>query len=297
LTEHLGEIYALSTAFVWAVAVIFFKKGGDTVHPIALNLLKNLVAVTLFVPTAWLMGESLLHPASGQDYAIMLLGGVIGIALSDTLFFVSLNLLGASLMAIVDCMYSPFIILLSLLFLHETLEFYQVIGAVLIIAAVLAPVFEKRNSNVDRRRIIIGTLWGAAALATMAGSLVMIKPILNNSPIIWASFLRMSGGTLGLFVFLVFYPRRRAVLATLRGKGLKYGLIGSVIGSYLAMMLWLAGMKYTKASIAAALNQTSNIFIFLLAWIILKETITKERVVGIILGVVGAVLVTFGGTT
>jgi drug/metabolite transporter (DMT)-like permease len=131
----------------------------------------------------------------------------------------------------------------------------------------------------------------------MAGSLVMIKPILNNSPIIWASFLRMSGGTLGLFVFLVFYPRRRAVLATLRGKGLKYGLIGSVIGSYLAMMLWLAGMKYTKASIAAALNQTSNIFIFLLAWIILKETITKERVVGIILGVVGAVLVTFGGTT
>jgi drug/metabolite transporter (DMT)-like permease len=60
------------------------------------------------------------------------------------------------------------------------------------------------------------------------------------------------------------------------------------------MVLWLAGMKYTQAATAAALNQTSNIFIFIFAAILLKERITAVRLVAIGLGVAGALLVTFG---
>jgi drug/metabolite transporter (DMT)-like permease len=53
-------------------------------------------------------------------------------------------------------------------------------------------------------------------------------------------------------------------------------------------------MKYTLASVAAALNQTSNIFIFIFAGLILHERITPNRILGIILGVGGSLLVTFG---
>jgi len=68
---------------------------------------------------------------------------------------------------------------------------------------------------------------------------------------------------------------------------------GSVVGGYLAMMLWLGGMKYTQASVAAALNQTTNVFIFILAAWVLKESITGQRVLGIVLGVGGALMVVF----
>ena len=60
------------------------------------------------------------------------------------------------------------------------------------------------------------------------------------------------------------------------------------------MMLWLAGMKYTLASTSAALNQTSNIFIFIFAAIFLKEKINLQRVIAILLGVSGVFLVSFG---
>ena len=73
-----------------------------------------------------------------------------------------------------------------------------------------------------------------------------------------------------------------------------YTLSGSFIGAYLSMVLWLGGMKFTQASVASALNQTTNIFIFILSAWLLREKITGPRLVGIGMGVGGALLVTFG---
>jgi drug/metabolite transporter (DMT)-like permease len=53
-------------------------------------------------------------------------------------------------------------------------------------------------------------------------------------------------------------------------------------------------MKYTQASQASALNQTSNVFVFIFAWIFLKEKMTVQRVIGIGLAFIGVYLVTFG---
>ena len=57
-----GQILALLTAVIWAVAVILFKKSGETFHPLGLNIFKNVLAAALFLPTMWLMGESLFRP-------------------------------------------------------------------------------------------------------------------------------------------------------------------------------------------------------------------------------------------
>jgi drug/metabolite transporter (DMT)-like permease len=290
---YLGETMALVVALVWACAVILFKKSGETVHPVALNLLKNVIAVALLTPTILLLGQELLPEAPPLHYMVMFGGGVLGISLSDTLFFKSLNMLGASRMAIVDCLYSPFIIGLSVVFLDETLSWLQVLGVLAILGAVLTPLFEAKGEPVERRLVLWGTVWGALALATMAVSLVAVKPVLNQSPVLWSALIRMAGGLIGLVAYLALHPGRRKMLRTLRGPGLKYSVMGSVVGGYLAMMLWLGGMKYTQASVAAALNQTTNVFIFILAAWVLKESITHQRVVGIALGVGGAVMVTF----
>jgi len=290
---YLGESLALIVAFVWACAVILFKKSGETVHPVALNTLKNVVAIALLIPTMLLVGETIFLEAPVEYYLVMLAGGSLGIAFSDTLFFKSLNMLGASRMAIVDCLYSPFIIGLSVIFLDETLTWLQVAGVLAILGAVLTPLFEAKGAPVERRQIFWGTVWGALALATMAVSLVAVKPILDQSPVLWASLLRMGGGLVGLAAYLAVHPGRWRILRTLKGPSFKYSMWGSVVGGYLAMMLWLGGMKYTQASVAAALNQTTNVFIFILAAWVLKESITGQRVLGIVLGVGGALMVVF----
>jgi drug/metabolite transporter (DMT)-like permease len=290
----MGETLALLTAVTWAVAVIFFKKSGETVHPIALNWFKDVLAALLFVPTAWLMGETLLLDAPVQDYLLMLAGGVIGIAVADTMFFVSLNLLGAGLTAIVDCLYAPSVIALSMIVLGEELTIVQGVGSLLIVAAVLSPVFEANDGRHERKKVVAGILWGAASLLMMAVSIVVVKPLLDRSPLLWACEMRMLGGVLGLTVFLALYPGRRQVLSSLLGAGRKHTLAGALIGGYLSLVLWLAGMKFTQASIAAALNQSSNIFLFLLAVAVLHERLTRIRLAGIVLGMAGVLLVSFG---
>jgi len=53
------------------------------------------------------------------------------------------------------------------------------------------------------------------------------------------------------------------------------------------MVLWLAGYKYTLASVAAILNETASIFILLLAAIWLKEKLTRRAIIGVGLTLTG----------
>lgn len=103
-------------------------------------------------------------------------------AISDTYFFKSLNILGASRDAIVSCLYSPFIILFSVLFLKESLTLLQLIGVLCIVAGVLTIGREKGKHALPRKELIKGILYGVFAMALTAISIVMIKPLLERSP-------------------------------------------------------------------------------------------------------------------
>jgi len=106
--------------------------------------------------------------------------------------------------------------------------------------------------------------------------------------------IRLVGGILFLVVYLALVRKRREIMASLMvSRGWKYTLAGSFFGTYLAMSVWIAGMKFTQVSTAAVLNQTSNLFVFVFAAFILKEEITRRKVIGIVMAVAGAILVSF----
>jgi drug/metabolite transporter (DMT)-like permease len=294
INAYLGEAMALLTAVTWASAVIMFKKSGETVHPIGLNVFKGILASLLLIPTSWAFGESLLRPAPMTDYLLLLASGALGIGIADTLFFKSLNILGAGLSAIVDCLYAPFIIALSIIWIGESLYLWQIVGTIMIVSAVLTATGERKGRTATRREILLGVMWGVLAMATMAIGIVMIKPLLDRSPLIWATEWRIVGGFVVLLIVLIFHPARKTILNSIRIPGrIIYTVTGSFVGGYMAMIFWLAGMKYIQASTASALNQTSSIFVFIFAAIFLKEPITPLRLAGIVLGVGGLFLVTF----
>lgn len=292
---HLGEVFSLLAAVSWGIAVILFKKSGETVHPVALNLYKNVLAVLLFIPTMWLFKEMFIPQLCLRDYLLLLFSGAIGIGVGDTLLFKSLNLIGAGLHSIVDCLYSPSIIGLSMIFLGERLSVLQIFGAVIIISSVLLITREKRHTEVSRRNLIRGIVLGVLAVLCIAVGIVMIKPIIGRSPLLWAIEVRLLGGVLFLCLILVFNSSRRKIVSTLiSARGWGYTLASSFFGAYLAMFFWLAGMKLTQASIASALNQTSNVFVFIFAAIFLKEPMNLLRIMAIIIAFAGIYMVFFG---
>jgi drug/metabolite transporter (DMT)-like permease len=292
---YFGETLALTTAVLWSVAVILCKKSGETVDPLGLNLFKNTLTLLLIPPTMLVFDQGFFLSVPYHDYLLLMLSGVLGIGIADTLFFKSLNLLGAARSAIVDCLYSPAIILLSIFWLGERLTIIQAAGVVLILSAVLAIGREKGLIEITRRQLIIGILSGASAMFTMGVSIVMIKPLLERSPVLWVIEIRLIGAAVSLFAVLPFHPRSRKVVhSIMEAKSWKYMIPGSILGTYLALVFWIGGMKYAPASVASALNQTSNIFIFILAALFLKERITPYKIAGIIMAVAGVFLVILG---
>ncbi len=292
---YIGQYLSLLSAIIWAFAVILLKKSGERVHPIALNLFKTLLGFVLFLPTIWIFNKTLIPQVSYNNYLMFILSGVIGMGIGDVLFLKSLNRIGAGLSAIVSCMYSPFTITLSVIWLKETLTLLQILGVLLIVVAVLTTINLKNREQISRRELLIGILWGVLGIAATAIGIVMIKPLLGQTPLLWAIEIRMFGGLIGIIIITLLHPSRRRIISSLfSSQGLWYKVGGSFLGAYLVMLLWLAGMKFTQVSIASALNQTSSVFIFVFASIFLKEAINLQRILALILAVSGVLLVILG---
>ena len=85
--------------------------------------------------------------------------------------------------------YSPFIIGLSMIFLHERLTLLQIIGVLFILNAVVTVSrMREGRDQVGRDHLVSGVLLGLVATGTQAVSIVMIKPILDSTPLIWGNF-------------------------------------------------------------------------------------------------------------
>lgn len=316
----LGEILALASPLAWAFAVILFRKTGESVPPVPLNLFKNVFALILFAAT-WIIqsrafgfgAESIGLTAAIEaalaegkpgsqllrwdPHWMLIASGALGIGVCDTLFFMCLNRVGAGLQAIITTSYSPSIILCSMWLLGERLSPMQYAGVVIILGAVLSVSWMKGpRSQVPRSALVSGTIYGVLAMITQAVSIVMVKPLLEVAPLMWANSWRLAGGAAIMLVSVPFLTRgQRQEFSTLLDPRARKVLIGGAfLGTYISLMLWLGGMKFTSASIASALNQSATFWTFLLAALLLHEPVTQRRVLGLIAGLAGIALVTFG---
>jgi len=296
-TAALGKTLALLAPLAWSFAIILFRITGTRVPPLALNLFKSVLALLLFTVSIMVTGGSFTGTVSRGQIHILLISGIIGIAIADTLFFMCLNRIGAGMQAIVNTSYSPIIITLSVIFLGERLGMIQALGAGLIVSAVLAVGWVRRNNaaavKVPHRTA--GILFGLGGDLTQGVAIVMIKPFLGDISLLEATWWRLLGGLVISAVMIWFIPGQAATLRTLLDRSAWPAMIASsFLGSYLALLFWMGGMKYADASIAAALNQTATLFTFVLAVLILKESVTRRRIAGLALGVIGVLLVSLG---
>lgn len=288
----MGEFYALACALVWAFAVICFRRSGESMPPLALNLFRVGFSTALFLATLALTGGSLLGRAPAGDYALLLGSGVVAIALSDTLFHAALNRVGAGINAVVDTLYSPFTALGAFLFLGERLDRWQVAGMGLVIASVVVASRLDPPRGTARRTMAAGVLLGVASMASLAAGVVMAKPVLADADVVWATAVRQVGALAVLLPAALLLPGRGPRLRALRpGPGWRHAVPGTVLGSYVALMLWIAGMKHTAVGKAAVLNQTSTIYTLILAALLLGERFTRRTALAAGLALGGVLLV------
>lgn len=290
----LGEFYALGCALAWAVAVILFKKSGESLPPLPLNLFKNVLGFVLMAFTVALVSPQWPGLTAGA-LALTLLSGFLGIGVGDTLYFRALNTIGASRMGIAQTLYSPSVIGLSALYLGERLLAWQWAGVVLVLAGIVLVNLNPGLANLDAARLRRGALLAGASVFVMALGVVMAKPLLEEYDFFWVVMLRIVGGILGLLPFM--HWKRNGVNAWDAFRHVRHWpqvIAASVVGNYISMMLWLAGYKYTSASVASVLNEMATVFILLFAAIFLHERLKARQLAGGALAVGGVLLVVAG---
>lgn len=293
LGSWFGKLIALSSAFIWAFAVILFKRAGEAMRPVPLTLYKTIIAFVLLFPVMWFAGVPLIPPeVNANDWLMVSLSGIIGISIADSLFFICLNLLGAGLTAIVDCLYSPMVIGLSWFLLAEPLQPIQLAGAFLVITAVLVATFERPEKKLEPKKVVLGVLSGAGAMFFMAWGIVQMKPALNKTSVFWVTELRLLAAFVVLVVMVLVHKKRKEWIGSLINlKNWRHALPATILGNVLAMTLWVAAFKFTDVNSAAILNQTNTIFIVILATVILKEPFTPRRIIASLLAFGGSILV------
>ena len=288
----IGELFALVSALCWALAVILFKHAGNSLTANGLNLTKNVIGLSLLIPTALLVEGLSLPALTNQEWLVLIVSGYFGIAVADTWYFQALRMLGAGRTAIVASLYSPFVVLLSIVFLYETMVGWQWLGFVLVLMGVLIVTYQKGDQITDKVQLFKGVAFAAVSVFLTAASVVAMKPILSNDGFFWLVSLRMLAGVVGMLIYLAAVKKLASIARDLTDKKHKWLTIisASVFGTYLAISFWLAGFKYADASVASVLNETSNVMIVLLAWLLLKEALTLTKIVGALFTFVGVLI-------
>jgi drug/metabolite transporter (DMT)-like permease len=284
-----GDAMALGCALAWAGAVLLFRRVGSHVGSAALNLFKNVLASVLLLATMLATGGRFDTARSPRDWLFLAGSGVLGLAVADTLFLAGLRRIDASIAAVTDCAYAPTVLVLSALWLGETLSGRLLVGAPLVVLGLFIVSWQRPGSvRIDRG----GVALAITGVVTTAFGVVLAKPALDRSVLIEATTVRLIAGSVALFLFQLVMGRVREGLALFRPqRAWRSAVPATVLGTYVAMILWLGGMKYGTASRAALLNQMGAIFVLILSRFA-GELVPLRRWVGALVAVAGvAVLV------
>ena len=165
------------------------------------------------------------------------------------------------------------------------------IGGVLVITGIVIATY-KLPQIVKNNDLYIGIIFGVFAQIFNAFSVLLVVPIMENNPIIYIALIRFSIGLIVTAAVLVYRSGIHGLFYTLKeGLGNTTILIAAILGTYLSVIFWLAGFKYTLAGRAAIYNQLSTILIIIMAVLFLKETMNVKKWIGITLSIFGAILV------
>ncbi|MEM9246716.1 MAG: EamA family transporter [Cyanobacteria bacterium P01_F01_bin.153] len=136
-SEKAWWIFALLSAFFAALTTIFAKVGVEGVNSNLATAIRTVVILAIAWGIAWQGGQlSKLGTIAPKTWIFLILSG-IATGLSWLCYFKALQIGSASLVAPIDKSGVVLVLILSALFLGESLSYQAVIGTALIVAGTL----------------------------------------------------------------------------------------------------------------------------------------------------------------
>ncbi|MEY3299932.1 MAG: hypothetical protein RLZZ597_3192, partial [Cyanobacteriota bacterium] len=263
-----GELAALAAAWVWAMATVLFGHLGKQLPPSVLNLAKGLVALVLVIITLLVLQRA-PEGLDGRAWGLLLVSGVLGIGVGDTLYFTSINRLGPRRALLLETLSPPLGALLALGFLGEVLSLRAWAGISLTVLGVVWVISERVPAGAALvRPSWRDTIFGVLAALTSALAAVLSRAALADTMIdpFWSTLVRLGGGLAILLIILRRqgpWPTPQQLVPNRRVLG--WLLLAAFLGTYLGIYLQQTAFKFAPTGIAQALLSTGPLFVLPLA--------------------------------
>ncbi len=271
----IGELYALAAAFCWSVAAVFYKKGiGAGAIPAV--LIRTFFAM-LFLLILYLILRGGNFDFTLMGFAFLNLGGLLRLILGGAAYMKGIENISISRFIPILFTFPLLTVLLSALFLHETISLDVVTGTVLIVTGVW--ILSRGHSSGGEKNIKLGISFGVLAAFLYAFSIVATKTGLNDVDAFQSALISMpvplamlylayskNHGSSAIFMF-----RKEAYI--LLGLG---GIAGMGFGSY----FFFVSLQMIGAAKATGLAAITPFISSMMALVTLKEKISLELVIG-----------------
>lgn len=285
--EFIGIIAALSSAASWAFGTVVFEKLGKVVPYAGITFLKGVFSLLLMLLIVLLCGD--FKTITLHDFIILTASGIIGIAIGDSLFFKSLQDLGAKIQVLYFLLGQIVTMILSFLLLGDVLSISEYVGAIVLLIGIIIVTWGKQEDHPNKLR---GVLGGFLSILCFSISTIMIKYTDEQIDVISASFYRMLAGTIIMTIIGTTGKRISAWISPLKDKKiLTLFLVNVFVITVGGFILSMYAIKTISVSLASVLSTTEPVFVILFAYLVNKDSIKKKEIIGAIISIVGLLFI------
>ena len=290
-----GELIALFSALLWAIASVLLAVGTKRLHVLPLNLVRCIVSTAFFWALLPFYGgvEALasIPPGAWLWLAVSVLALLV---VGDTLYFRSMDLAGVSWAMPVASINPLWAVLLAALFVGEPLTWSLLAGAVLVIAGVTLvsrPAGQAtRNKPVDPHARRVGLLLALVVSVLWAIGQVALRPATEGIHSVVANSVRQPMGAL-MMLGLTLVGGRWRDLRKLDRQSWVIIVVASLVGTGIGTLLFIMAIQMAGAGRTAILTATAPMMAIPFSMLWLKERPTRWTLAGTLLTAAGIGLV------
>ena len=284
--QLIGYGLYLIAALLWGFNGTVSKILMDTkIDPARLSQLRVTLAwLVLFVVIA-IINRKALRFNSKQEFKLIAMYGVLGVTMTQWLYFVAIHLLPVGVALIIEFT-SPLMVAVWVKFVwnHHVPRFTWVGLAIAIFGLFLVTqVWQGFNLNP------IGLISGFGAAAALSLYFITGEKILHLEKPRDSLSLTMWGFFFASVFWAIFKPWWQFPWEYLEGTANVNGLNSPqyllvawmvILGTVIPFWLALAAMKYISSQQASATGMTEPIFASIIAWVVMSENLTTWQLVG-----------------
>ncbi|MBD2293620.1 DMT family transporter [Anabaena sphaerica FACHB-251] len=301
-----GKVYLLLATLIFGVSSAVTRKLteigaqhliGDR-NPISLcNVLfvGNLCALIILVIIYWRQwNKATLQQLSKPNWFYLTIVAILSGALAPSLFFQALAITNVNNVVLVGRLEPPLTLALSVLYLKERVNRWQIIGAFLAFVGIALTIIlqptEKAMMNMGDFTIGLGEILTVIASIAVAISTIITKQHLSQIPVgIYSIFRTALGTIIFFFIALILYGKEHFI-DVFSPFLWQWMLLYSAVIVVLGQLLWLQGFKTSSVSTSTLFGSVIPLISILGAYLILGEIPTQAQYIGGSLVLVGILL-------